>query len=161
MATVLIPTALRGFSAGLGRVDVPGGGSLRQLIDQLEAACPGIKAQLLEDGDIRPGLAFFINDDLISEGLIERVPADATVLIQPAVGGGSLHDGGALGDRSSGALMSATEYHEIRLSFTLASRPSIADRARVAAHVSTDALPLSEVGDGDRGVRSSRRPHFP
>jgi hypothetical protein len=92
MATVFIPTALRAFSAGRDRVEVAGGGSLRGLIDQLDAACPGIKAQLLEDGDIRAGLAFFINDELTSEGLIERVPADATVLIQPAVGGGSSPD---------------------------------------------------------------------
>ena len=93
MATVFIPTALRTFSAGRDRVDVPGGGSLRQVIEQLEALCPGIKAQLVEDGDIRPGLAFFVNDELTSEGLIERVPADATVLIQPAVGGGTLPSG--------------------------------------------------------------------
>ena len=89
MATVFIPTALRSFSDGRDRIEVPGGSSLRGVIEQLEAACPGIKAQLVEDGDIRAGLAFFINDELTSEGLIERVPADATVLIQPAVGGGA------------------------------------------------------------------------
>jgi hypothetical protein len=90
VATVLIPTALRSFSAGLDRVDVPGGGSLRGLIDQLEAACPGIKSHLLEDGDIRSGIAFFVDDEQTTQGLIERVPADAVVLIQPALGGGSL-----------------------------------------------------------------------
>jgi hypothetical protein len=89
VATVLIPTPLRAYSAGRDQVDVPGGGSLRQLIDQLDATCPGIKAQLLEDGDIRAGLAFFINDEQTTQGLIEPVPADATILIQPAIGGGS------------------------------------------------------------------------
>ena len=93
MATILIPTPLRAYSGGRDQVEIPGGGSLRQVIDKLEAECPGIKAQLVEDGAIRPGIAIAVNDDLIAAGLIERVPDDASVNILPAIGGGALRAG--------------------------------------------------------------------
>jgi hypothetical protein len=93
VATILIPTPLRAYSHGRDHVDVAGGGSLRQVIDKLEAECPGIKAQLIEDGDIRAGIAIAIDDELTASGLLERVPEDGSVNILPAIGGGSLHDG--------------------------------------------------------------------
>ena len=64
------------------------GENLRQVIDGLERAWPGIKGQLIEDGDIRPGLAIAVNDVITTSGMIERVPEDGTVLILPAIGGG-------------------------------------------------------------------------
>ena len=88
MVTVFIPGPMRSFSEGRDRVEVEGS-NLRQVIDELEAACPGIKAQLVQDGDIRPGLAIAVNDELATSGLIEHVPEDGRVLILPAVGGGS------------------------------------------------------------------------
>ena len=78
---------MRSFSKGRDRVEVEGR-NLRQVIDSLDRACPGIKEQLLEDGDIRPGLAIAVNDELATSGLIEQVPEDGRVLILPAVGGG-------------------------------------------------------------------------
>jgi molybdopterin converting factor small subunit len=94
MVTVRIPTALRALSGGREEVQVAGDSSLRQVIERLNAECPGIKERLLdEDGaGIHPGIAIFINDDQESEGLIQRVPADATLHILPAMGGGSLRD---------------------------------------------------------------------
>jgi molybdopterin converting factor small subunit len=89
VATILIPTPLRSYSDGREKVEVKGGGSLRQVIDKLEAECPGIKAQLLEDGDIRPGIAIAVDDELTASGLLERVPEDGSVNILPAIGGGS------------------------------------------------------------------------
>lgn len=90
MVTVFIPTAFRKFSGEREQVAVPGGSSLRQVIERLEAECPGIKQQLLFEGGIHPGLAIFVNDEQISHGLIEQVPEDATLRILPAMGGGSL-----------------------------------------------------------------------
>ena len=87
MVTVFIPGPMRSFSDGRDRVEVEGR-NLRQVIEHLDEACPGIKSQLLEDGDIRPGLAIAVNDVLTTQGLIEQVPEDGTVLILPAVGGG-------------------------------------------------------------------------
>ena len=89
MVTVFIPSAFRKFSGEREQVEVAGGSSLRQLVERLEAECPGIKQQLLFQGGIHPGLAIFINDEQISQGLIEHVPEDATLRILPAMGGGS------------------------------------------------------------------------
>lgn len=89
MVTVYIPAAFRRFSGDREEVEVAGGSSLRQVIERLEGECPGIKEQLLFEGGIHPGLAIFINDEQISQGLIEQVPEDATIRILPAMGGGS------------------------------------------------------------------------
>jgi molybdopterin converting factor small subunit len=90
MVTVFIPTAFRRFSGGREQVEVPGGGSVRRIIEALEIECPGIKEQLMFEGKIiHPGLAIFVNDEQITQGLIEQVPDDATVRILPAMGGGA------------------------------------------------------------------------
>lgn len=93
MVTVFIPTAFRKFSGDREQVEVAGDSSLRQLIERLESECPGIKDQLMFNGGVHPGLAIFVNDEQISQGLIEQIPEDATLRILPAMGGGSLHDG--------------------------------------------------------------------
>ena len=89
MITVFIPTAFRKFSGDREQVEVAGGSSLRQVIERLEAECPGLKEQLVLNGGIHPGLAIFVNDEQISQGLIEQIPEDATVRILPAMGGGT------------------------------------------------------------------------
>jgi molybdopterin converting factor small subunit len=89
MVTVFIPNAFRRFSGDREQVEVPGGTSLRRVFEALEQECPGIKEQLMFEGAIvHPGLAIFVNDEQITQGLIEHVPEDATVRILPAMGGG-------------------------------------------------------------------------
>ena len=92
MVTVFIPQALRSYSQGKDRVDVPGGGSLRQVFEKLDVECPGLKSQLMaeDEDDVRPGLAIFINDEMAAQGLVQRVPDDGSILILPAIGGGAL-----------------------------------------------------------------------
>jgi molybdopterin converting factor small subunit len=91
LVTVYIPNAFRQFSGGREHVEVPGGASLRRVFDALDAECPGIKEQLMFEGKIvHPGLAIFVNDEQITQGLIEQVPEDATIRILPAMGGGAL-----------------------------------------------------------------------
>ena len=89
MVTVFIPNAFRKFSGDREQVQVAGGASLRQVIERLEAECPGIKEQLMANGGIHPGLAIFLDDEQISQGLIEPVPDGATLRILPAMGGGA------------------------------------------------------------------------
>jgi sulfur-carrier protein len=103
MVTVFIPTAFRKFSGEREQVEVAGDSSLRQVIERLENECPGIKEQLMFNGAIHPGLAIFVNDEQISQGLIEQVPEDANMRILPAMGGGSSHDRGMLRPMSSEA----------------------------------------------------------
>jgi molybdopterin converting factor small subunit len=91
LVTVYIPNAFRRFSGGREQVEVPGGSSLRRVFEALEAECPGIKEQLMFEGKIvHPGLAVFVDDEQITQGLIEQVPEDATIRILPAMGGGAL-----------------------------------------------------------------------
>jgi molybdopterin converting factor small subunit len=89
LVTVFIPTAFRKFSGDREQVQVEGGSSLRRVIERLDAECPGISQQMMLQGGIHPGLAIFINDEQISQGLIEQVPEDATLRILPAMGGGA------------------------------------------------------------------------
>jgi molybdopterin converting factor small subunit len=102
MVTVYIPTAFRRFSGDREEVEVAGGASLRQVFERLEAECPGIKEQLLFNGGVHPGLAIFVNDEQISQGLIEQIAEDATLRILPAMGGGSLPDGMTLPPKGQG-----------------------------------------------------------
>lgn len=87
MATVFIPAPLRDYSGGRDRVEVPGG-SLRRVFERLDEECPGIAAELIVDDGIRPGIAVFIDNEMTSQGLLERVPDDGEVRLLPAIGGG-------------------------------------------------------------------------
>jgi hypothetical protein len=92
VVTIHIPTAFRQFSAGRETVEVTlpeGGGSLRRVIDLLEAECPGIKGPLMFEGGVHPSIAVFINDEQTTQGIIEHVPEDADIRLLPAMGGGS------------------------------------------------------------------------
>ena len=90
MITIHIPTAFRQFSGDREsvQVDLPGGGSLRRVIDLLEAECPGIKGPLMFEGGVHPSIAVFINDEQTSQGIIQQVPEDADIRLLPAMGGG-------------------------------------------------------------------------
>jgi hypothetical protein len=90
LITIHIPTAFRQFSGDREsvQVDLPGGGSLRRVIDLLETECPGIKGPLMFEGGVHPSIAVFINDEQTSQGIIEQVPEDADIRLLPAMGGG-------------------------------------------------------------------------
>jgi molybdopterin converting factor small subunit len=88
LVTIHIPAPLRSYSGGREAVAVAGGGSLRQVFGRLEAECPGISERIMLEGDIHPAIAVFIDDEQISQGLIEHVPETATIRLLPALGGG-------------------------------------------------------------------------
>ena len=87
MAIVHIPTQLRSLAGGRDRVEAPGS-TLRQVIEALDAACPGMKDQLLEDGKIRSQLAIAVDGAVAESGLVAPVADDAEIYIIPAIGGG-------------------------------------------------------------------------
>ena len=88
MALVFIPSLMRTLTGGKDRVEVPGH-TLRQVVENLEAAYPGMKELLLQDNRIRPGLQLAVNGVVTAVGLMEQVPEGAEVQILPAIGGGS------------------------------------------------------------------------
>jgi molybdopterin converting factor small subunit len=86
---VRIPTVLRTYTGG--RKAVPAqGDTLAAVIDDLEANHPGIRERLLEEGDLRRFVNFYINDeDVRFIGGLEASLADGDqVVVLPAVAGG-------------------------------------------------------------------------
>jgi molybdopterin converting factor small subunit len=87
MATVWIPSLLRPLTGGQESVPVAGA-TLGEVIDALEAKFPGIKAKLVQEGGVRPGLSVVIDSQIARGGLSELVQANSEVHFIPAIAGG-------------------------------------------------------------------------
>jgi len=70
------------------------GETVRDVIDNLEAECPGIKARLLVEGRVKPGIAVAVDGVVLTKGLGTKVASDSEVHFVPAISGGAvLHSG--------------------------------------------------------------------
>ncbi|RMG99228.1 MAG: MoaD/ThiS family protein [Deltaproteobacteria bacterium] len=90
MATVRIPTPLRKFTGGQETVTVSAG-TVRELVDALESAHPGIKERIVdESGAIRRFVNVFVGDEDIRflDGIDTSVGENDEVSIVPAIAGG-------------------------------------------------------------------------
>lgn len=87
MAKVWIPSLLRGLCGDQRTVEVQGA-TVAQIIDSLDAICPGIRDRLIEDGDLRQDLAVSVDGETTQIGLLQKVQPDSEVYILPAIGGG-------------------------------------------------------------------------
>lgn len=87
MVTVFVPTMLLTLTGGVKQVDVEAS-NVRQVIDRLEEAYPGMKERLVENGQIRANLAVAIDGEIARLGLMERVADSSEVHFVPAIGGG-------------------------------------------------------------------------
>jgi sulfur-carrier protein len=88
---VRIPTILRQYTGGAKAVEASGG-SLGQLIDDLESQHPGIKARLVTDeGTLHRFVNVYVNDeDVRFTGALDSPLSDGdSVTILPAVAGGA------------------------------------------------------------------------
>ncbi len=90
MPEVWLPTRLRSFTGGQQSVQVAGR-TVRQVIDNLEAAFPGLKAELYdaEEDLVMPGMAVVVDGETSQLGLLERVQEDSEIHFLPALGGGA------------------------------------------------------------------------
>ncbi|MER8183143.1 ubiquitin-like small modifier protein 1 [Kitasatospora sp. NPDC094015] len=89
-ATVRIPTILRTYTGGSAEVTAEGG-TLAEVITDLEQNHPGISARILDDaGQLRRFVNVYVNDDDVrfAEGLQTGIKDGAAVSIIPAVAGG-------------------------------------------------------------------------
>jgi len=86
---VKIPTILRTYTGGEKAVAAEGG-TLTELIDNLDANHPGLKDRLLDGADLRRFVNVYINDeDVRFIGGLEATLADGDqVVVLPAVAGG-------------------------------------------------------------------------
>ena len=64
------------------------GRSVRQIINNLEAAYPGIKARLVDNDRIMPGMAVIVDGEVSRLGLLQRVSEENEIHFLPAIGGG-------------------------------------------------------------------------
>lgn len=87
MARVFLPPNLRPLAGGRESVEVDGR-SVREVIANLEAVCPGVRERLMVGDQLRPGLAVAVGRSVASLGLLAPVAPDAEVHFLPAIGGG-------------------------------------------------------------------------
>lgn len=64
------------------------GATVRQIINNLEAEFPGIKARLVDNDRIMPGMAVIVDGEVTRLGLLQRVSEDNEIHFLPAIGGG-------------------------------------------------------------------------
>lgn len=87
---VKIPTPLRKLTQNNAEV-VAAGGTIRELVDDLEKQFPGFKERMCdENGDLRRFVNVYVGEEDIRflEGLDTKIPDGEQVSIIPAVAGG-------------------------------------------------------------------------
>ena len=87
MATVWIPSLLRQVTGGQETIQVRGG-TVSEIIDNLEARFPGIKARLCDAGGLRRGIAVAVDTQVARGGLNEPVGDNSEVHFLPSISGG-------------------------------------------------------------------------
>jgi MoaD family protein len=88
--TVSIPTILRTHTGGQKSVEAKGG-TLAEVIDDLEANHGGLKQRLVKEGTLHRFVNVYVNDEDVrfAGGLEAKVSDGDTVTILPAVAGGA------------------------------------------------------------------------
>jgi molybdopterin converting factor small subunit len=87
---VRIPPTLRSAVGGERRVEIAGA-TVGELLDNLTSQYPGLKTQILEDGEIAPFVNVYIGGEDVRtlDGLETQVPAGAELILLPAMAGGN------------------------------------------------------------------------
>lgn len=90
MATVQIPSSLRKYTGGESSVSIEGQ-NVRELLDNLETAHPGIKERICEtSGEVRRFVNIFVGEEDIRflDNLDSALQAGDEISIVPAIAGG-------------------------------------------------------------------------
>ena len=90
MNRVKIPTQLRSLTNDAPEVEAQGG-TISEIVDDLEARYPGLKGRLMDDsGKLRRFVNIYVNDEDVRflDGIGTEVPDGAKLSIIPAVAGG-------------------------------------------------------------------------
>ena len=88
MPTVYIPSLLQPLAGGSSIVQVEGA-TVRQVIDNLEAACPGIRDRLLKEDRLRPNISVAVDGEITPLGLREALAPTSEVHFVVAIQGGA------------------------------------------------------------------------
>lgn len=89
MATVRIPTPLRTLTGGKDEVEASGG-TIAELVENLESKHPGIRDRLLDEKGVRRFINIFVGDEDIRflDGLKTELKGNEQISIVPAIAGG-------------------------------------------------------------------------
>jgi sulfur-carrier protein len=89
--TVSIPTILRTHTGGEKSVEAKGG-TVAQVIEDLDAKHSGIAGRLITNGSLHRFVNIYVDDEDVrfTGGLEAEVPEGGTVTILPAVAGGAV-----------------------------------------------------------------------
>jgi molybdopterin synthase sulfur carrier subunit len=90
MSTVRIPPTLRAETGGERQVSASGD-TVREVLDDLMTRFPGLRTQLVEDGDIAPFVNVYVEGEDVRtlDGMETPVQDGATVILLPAMAGGA------------------------------------------------------------------------
>ena len=88
MATVWIPATLQSLTEGKSRVTVQGS-TVREIVNALESAYPGVKERLMVGNQFREGMNVYVDGAELGGNLLERVGENSEVHFLPAIGGGA------------------------------------------------------------------------
>jgi len=89
MATVFIPSLMQSLTGGQQTVEIEGA-TVRQIIENLEKAHPGMKERLVADNRVKPNISVAVDGDVTPMGMLEKVGDNSEVHFLPAIGGGGL-----------------------------------------------------------------------
>jgi molybdopterin converting factor small subunit len=89
MSKVRIPPTLREQAGGQREVTAEGD-TVRELLGDLMSRFPGLRTQLVEDGDIAPFVNVYVEGEDVRtlDGLETEVTPGSTVILLPAMAGG-------------------------------------------------------------------------
>ena len=89
MTKVRIPPTLREQAGGQREVAAEGD-TVRELLEDLMGRFPGLRTQLVEDGDIAPFVNVYVEGEDVRtlDGLETEVAPGSTVILLPAMAGG-------------------------------------------------------------------------
>jgi len=87
LPTVYIPALLRGLTGGRSSFEAEGA-TVREVIDNLERAWPGIRDRLVDEGRLRPNLSVAVDGEISPLGLLESVEPSSEVHFVAAISGG-------------------------------------------------------------------------
>ncbi len=87
MPVVFIPALLRDLTGGVESLEVPGE-TVREVIDQLDARCPGVTERLYDGDQLRPGIAVAVDGAISRQRLRHKLEPGSEVHFLPAISGG-------------------------------------------------------------------------
>jgi molybdopterin converting factor small subunit len=89
LSKVRIPPTLREQAGGQREV-AAAGDTVRELLEDLMGRFPGLRTQLVEDGDIAPFVNVYVEGEDVRtlDGLETEVTSSSTVILLPAMAGG-------------------------------------------------------------------------